>query len=107
MQFCSKCGTLIKLRNINQKNKFYCDCGQEIKINFEKIIIKEKTDSKKEIEIADNINRLAVHKNICKKCGHDRAELIEIGAMYGDESDVVRLKCGKCNHVENIGYKLV
>ena len=107
MQFCSKCGTLIKLKNPNPQNKFYCDCLQEIKLNSQDFIIKEKITPKKDIEIADNKNRLAVHKHICKKCGYDRAELIEIGVMYGDEADIVRFRCGKCGYVENIGYKSV
>jgi DNA-directed RNA polymerase subunit M/transcription elongation factor TFIIS len=107
MQFCSKCGTLIKLKNPTPQNKFYCDCGQEIKLNSEPVILKEKTIPKKNIEIGDNENRLAVHKHICKKCGYDKAELIYIGAMYGDEGDVIRFRCGKCGYVENIGEKTV
>ena len=106
MEFCSKCGTLIKLKNPNPQKKFYCDCGQEIKVQ-DNIILKEKIILKREIEIGDNKNTLAVHKHVCKKCGYDRAELIYIGAMYGDEGDIIRFRCGKCNHVENVGDKTV
>ena len=45
-------------------------------------------------------NIYATFPNICKKCGHDKAQVIELGIWYSDEAGVVRYKCGKCGFVE-------
>jgi len=107
MFFCTKCGKIIVLKSPSPqgKAKIECSCGNIFDVEKD-IILKEKITPGKEIEIADDENILAVHKHICKKCGYDRAELIEIGAMYGDEEDIVRYKCGKCGYVEQLAAKI-
>ena len=59
----------------------------------------------KHIEVMDGKNILAVHDFVCKKCGFDKAELIEISANYSDEDNIMRMKCGKCGHVEQLEGK--
>lgn len=53
-----------------------------------------------EIRIIDDNNSLAVYDHICKKCGHDKAEIIEKGQMYSDEDDIILYVCGKCGYTE-------
>jgi len=69
-------------------------------------IFSEKIKRKEEkIEIATEENRLAVYPHICKKCGYEKAQLIEIGIGVWDEDSVVRYKCGKCGFVEDVSEK--
>ena len=60
----------------------------------------------KRLEVADEKNLLAVHDHICKKCGYDQAELIEMSASYSDEDNTYRMKCGKCGFVEQLEGKV-
>ena len=106
MFFCTKCGKIIVFKSPNlQGKKAECSCGNIFVVNEEDFVLKEKTNNKA-IEVADDKNLLAVHKHVCRRCGHDKAQLIEIGAMYGDEEDIVRYKCGRCGHVEQLAAKI-
>ena len=58
------------------------------------------------LEVSDGINHLAVYDYLCKKCGHGKAEMLEIGAFYSDEDNVVKMKCGKCGFVERLEGKI-
>jgi ribosomal protein S27AE len=51
-------------------------------------------------------NYLAVHKHQCKKCGYDRAELIEMSCNYTDEDNIYQMKCGRCGYVEQLEGKV-
>ena len=76
-------------------------------LNQEKNVITTKNnDQAQRIEVADDKNILAVFNHKCKKCGHDKAEMLEIGAFYSDEDSVVRMKCGKCGLVEQLEGKV-
>ncbi len=37
--------------------------------------------------------------NTCEKCGHEYADVADLGAAWSDESDIHLFKCKKCNHV--------
>ncbi|MBT6006957.1 MAG: hypothetical protein HOG79_14655 [Prolixibacteraceae bacterium] len=58
------------------------------------------------IEVVSDENPLAVYNHKCKKCGHNKAELIEISCSYSDEDNTYRMKCGKCKHVERLEGKI-
>ena len=106
MRFCSKCKTILKIKNWGPKKIFYCDCGYEF-LSDDDIVLKDKINSKKEMEIIEDKNYgLDVHTHKCQKCGYNKAILIEIGAMYGDEAVIVRYKCGKCGNVEQLYDKI-
>lgn len=57
------------------------------------------------IRVSDGINHLAVHDHSCSKCNHDKAEMLEIAPMYSDEDPLVKMRCGKCNHVDILDGK--
>lgn len=46
----------------------------------------------------DNIHEGEIH--ICKKCGYDKAELIDLGERNTNENGVYIFKCLKCGHSE-------
>ncbi len=60
----------------------------------------------KRIQVADGKNILAVHDHLCPKCGHDKAELIEMSASYSDEDNSYRMRCGKCGFVVQLEGKV-
>ncbi len=106
--FCQTCGSLL----IPESNPYgkWLKCPQghpqpEIQTSSETIILKNANGSKR-IEVLDSKNVLAVHDNICKSCGYDKAELIEISCNYSDEDNIFRMKCGKCGFVEQLDGKV-
>jgi DNA-directed RNA polymerase subunit M/transcription elongation factor TFIIS len=48
----------------------------------------------------DDKNIYATFPHVCPKCGHDKAQVIELGIWYSDEAGVVRFKCGKCGFAD-------
>jgi len=50
--------------------------------------------------IIDDKNIYATYPHKCKKCGHDKAQVIDLGIWYSDEAGVIRFKCGKCGFAE-------
>ncbi len=65
----------------------------------------ENTEQAHEVEVVEQKNILAVHDHVCEKCGYTKAEMREIGAWYSDEDSVVKMKCGKCGHVQQLEGK--
>lgn len=106
--FCHTCGSLL----IPESNPYgkWLKCPQghlqpEIQTSSETMVLKN-IDGGKRIEVLDSKNVLAVHDHVCKNCGHDKAELIEMLANYADEDNLYKMKCGKCNHVELLDGKV-
>jgi len=56
--------------------------------------------------IVEDINDFAIYENKCKKCGHGKAQIIDVGVLYSDEDNLILLKCGKCGFSERIGRKV-
>jgi len=91
--FCPVCSKLL----ISNEGGLKCICGyisQEI-IGTEENSIKPSLKGEGFVE---DKNELATFPNTCKKCGHDQAQVIELGVWFGDEAGVVRYKCGKCGY---------
>jgi DNA-directed RNA polymerase subunit M/transcription elongation factor TFIIS len=71
-----------------------------------KIIEKEKIKHKdKGSGIVKEKDIFADYKHKCKKCGYEKAEVIDLGAQYSDENELIMLKCGKCGYTERIEKK--
>jgi DNA-directed RNA polymerase subunit M/transcription elongation factor TFIIS len=70
-------------------------------ITNEKIKEKELRSS----EIKDDKNVFATYLNKCKKCGHDKAQVLDMGIFYSDEDNLILLRCGNCGFSERIGRK--
>lgn len=99
MKFCPKCGSLLladKDKNLIRCSK--CDFSEEYS---DKLQMREKIKrSSSKIDVADDMNHLAVYDHRCKKCGYEKAQLIEKSALWTDEDDIVAWKCGKCGNIE-------
>ncbi len=103
LNFCKKCKSLMIPSKDSDKFFFKCSsCGFEDLGNLkskEKIFCPEKRG---EGSVEDK-NIFATYSNTCKKCGHDKAQVIDIGQFYTDEDHLIFIKCGKCGFVERFG----
>jgi DNA-directed RNA polymerase subunit M len=95
--FCDKCGKIMNIEN----NIAKCSCGFE-RVLEEGIHVSENIKQTPEIGkgFVKDKNELATFPHLCKKCGYDKAQLIELGVWFGDEAGVIRYKCGKCGYIE-------
>ena len=106
--FCKSCGSLLRPKSTPYGKWMACPHGHaQPELNQEKVEIKhQNVDQGKEIRVHDGKSYLAVYDHLCKKCGHNKAELVEIMPAYADE-DVTRLmKCGKCGYAEMLDGKV-
>ncbi len=106
--FCKTCGTLLQLKKTEYGRWMACPHGHaqpELNQEATKINLKNTKRGKK-ITVLENPNILAVYDHKCKRCGYEKAELIEISASYSDEDNTYRMKCGKCGFVEQLEGKV-
>lgn len=106
MDFCNNCGSLMYLFNEKGIAKSYCK-----KCNISKETISgsfKEQHSQKEIGkgIGSEENKLANYDNVCKKCRHIGAQIIDVGVLISDEDNLIMLKCGKCGFTERLGRKV-
>jgi DNA-directed RNA polymerase subunit M/transcription elongation factor TFIIS len=102
MEFCDKCGKPLQTRKDNEMDILigYCSCG------FKKLIAYNKSysDIQKKKEIGKGVlekqESTEGFPHVCKKCGFDKADVVELGIPYSDESAVFLFKCKKCSYVE-------
>ena len=105
--FCKTCGSLLKPKTTPYGKWLACPEGHpQGELNQDKNIISSKNPNLgKKIKVSDGINHLAVFDHKCKKCGYDKAEILELSASYSDEDNVTKMKCGKCGFVEQMEGK--
>ncbi len=89
---------------VSGNNVAKCLCGFEMPLNSHDHEVSSIESIKKQPEIGKGAvstkNKLATFPHECTKCGHDGAEVIDLGVWYGDEAGVIRYKCGKCGHTD-------
>lgn len=96
MMFCPKCGSILTLK---PNKKIGCNnCSYTTK--QKKLILKEKTDKAKKIEIIDKgIDVLPQTDIKCPKCGNDKAFYWLVQTRASDEGETQFFRCTKCNHI--------
>jgi DNA-directed RNA polymerase subunit M/transcription elongation factor TFIIS len=106
--FCKTCGTLLQLKKTDYGKWFACPNGHiQPKLEQSSVTHTQKNlNLAKPIEVTDDHNILAVHDHVCSKCGHTKAELIEISCSYSDEDNCYRMRCGKCKQIDILEAKL-
>ncbi len=106
--FCKTCGTLLVLKKTHYGKWMGCPNGHmQPELNQEaKALVTQNIHQGKKIEVLSGENPLAVHSHKCKRCGHEKAELIEISPWYSDEDSIFRMKCGSCGYVEQLEGKV-
>lgn len=105
--FCKTCGRILTPKTTPYGKWMACpDEHPQPELNQEQKILTTKHKPVEGISVSDGRNILAVHHHKCKKCGYDKAELIEIAPFYSDEDFITRMKCGKCGHTEQLEGKI-
>lgn len=66
----------------------------------------EDTEFFEKGKISKEGNEFATYRHKCSKCGYDKAEIIDLGAQYSDENNLVLLRCGKCGWSERVSGKV-
>ena len=89
------------------KDNFICiSCGFKIRgkdlIEIEKI---PRTKNIKEGVVKDK-NIFADYPFRCKKCGYNKAEVVERPPYVSDEDSLTFVRCGKCKHTEQLAKKI-
>ncbi len=101
--FCDKCGKISKIEKIDNKRVVRCSCGfekqleehHEVSSTENMPIVPEKGKG-----AVSGKNQLATFPHTCKKCGYDKAQVIDLGVWFSDEAGVIRYRCGKCGFTE-------
>ena len=107
LKFCQRCKSLMSPHKANGENFLKClscDLIHEMDDSFLKTSEIIKKDELGE-GVKDNKNIFATYLNKCKKCGYDKAQILDMGIFYSDEDNLILLKCGKCGFSEKIGRK--
>jgi len=66
-----------------------------------RLVFSEKTKKIEKGEgIFENNDETSGFPHKCPKCGHDEADVVDLGAPYSDESNIFLFKCKKCGHVK-------
>ncbi|MBU2612451.1 MAG: hypothetical protein KKB62_01900 [Nanoarchaeota archaeon] len=103
--FCRECK---KILPPHSKEIIICpNCGLAQGIEkglVSKEVVKKEVQKGKGISEEENIYANYPHK--CKKCGYEKAQIIDMGIKYSDEDNLIFLKCGKCGFSERIGRKV-
>lgn len=101
MEFCPVCRRLLFVKEEDGKKIGYCICGFKrmsgISIESKDFTIE---NNKKELRDGNTFsNDSESYNNICKKCGFDKADVIDFGES-NDESSVYLIKCRNCGYTE-------
>lgn len=105
--FCKTCGSLLRPKKTKYGKWMSCPNGHTQPELVQKVeTTTEKNENLKKIEVIGDKNILAVYDHKCKKCGYDKAELIEISCSYSDEDNIYRMKCGKCGFIKQLEGKI-
>ena len=107
ISFCKKCKNILPPENSEKNLIIVCpNCRTEQK---RKSFLISKESIKKDVErgkgAREKINPYANYQHICKKCGYDKAHVMDMGARYCDEDTLILLRCGKCGASERVGRK--
>ncbi|MBP7708250.1 hypothetical protein KA107_01075 [Candidatus Pacearchaeota archaeon] len=106
MEFCKNCNSILFYFNELGKVKTYCKkCKLAKEGESTSFSEKHKIEKKGEGFIHSG-NPSANYNHICKKCGHEGCEIIDVGILISDEDNLIMLKCGKCGFSERFGRKV-
>jgi len=99
LEFCPSCKRLLQFGEWKGKQVGKCECGfiRTVGINIqseEKSNLQEIGSGVLENNFKDGFNFS------CKKCGHDKADVRDMGEILGNEKSVTLFTCLKCGSVE-------
>ena len=86
--------------------EFKCSrCGA---VEKGELVSREEISKKQDIGkgVVEDKNVFADFHHVCKKCGYDKAEVIERQPYVSDEDSLTFVRCGKCKHTEQLAKKI-
>lgn len=107
MKFCSKCGSLMVLRNQDNHSKIWvclsCGFSEKLDESTSIVISREIEHSEREriivVSNKDEVETLPVTKAICPRCGWGEAYYWLVQTRRADEPPTRFFRCTKCKHV--------
>lgn len=113
MRFCDECNSLLKPQKNNESNQteLFCKgCGETYLLKEEDKSFKKTSNIKIEnIEnlIITNKDEFASIVNMyCPKCENNKCYFFEMPPLFGDEENVIKYQCVKCNYTFRDGGKI-
>jgi len=100
IQFCERCGKMLKISEKNNRKMGNCSCGFEKEINSETNFAEKTKKIEKGEGVFENKEEKEGFPHRCKKCGHEQSDIHDLGAPYSDETNIYLFRCKKCGHVE-------
>lgn len=100
MLFCPECGTLLVPKEDGKKTILKCQNCNYSNVENEEILLHEKVEKKKKIEVVDenDIETLPKTDEECPKCGNKEAYYWSVQTRAGDEAETRFFQCTKCGH---------
>jgi DNA-directed RNA polymerase subunit M/transcription elongation factor TFIIS len=107
IEFCPDCGSPFERTKLSDKTFFTCSrCGLRKEADSELVAKEELTKEVKGEGSVDDKDEFADYEHECKKCGHNKVRIMDMGIFYSDEDNLILLKCGKCGFSERVGKKV-
>ncbi len=106
MKFCPRCKKILIPEKKEKEFFISCRCGFSEKVEKGTEIPEKFSLNERGKGFVKGENEFAIYENVCKKCGYNKAQIIDMGVFYGDEDNLILLKCGRCNFSERIGKKV-
>jgi DNA-directed RNA polymerase subunit M/transcription elongation factor TFIIS len=111
LNFCEKCSGILVPRIMDNETLLLCNrCGwfkilKDTKIEITSNERVSQEDKKGEGVASKQDHLIEGYHNVCKKCGHEFAEILDAGIRISDEDNLILLRCLKCGASLRIGRK--
>ncbi len=99
MEFCPKCGKLLKGKEENGKTVMVCTaCGFKKSAGDESVETEELKKEKADVAVSEGEPNLPKTDKECPKCGHKKAYYWMEQTRSADEAPTRFYRCTKCGH---------
>ena len=100
IKFCDVCGEILKPIKLETSEVVgICEQGH-IDSSFNLEFSQELKMVEKGEGVINEEEETLGFPHTCKKCGHEECDVTDLGAFYGDESNIYLYKCRKCKYTE-------
>lgn len=100
LQFCPVCKALLNINFENGSNIATCRCGFSRKNGLDLTSVDKGARELRGEGVISSQGIVEGIDFVCKKCGYNKAELIDLGERNTNENGVSLYRCLKCGHNE-------
>lgn len=109
IHFCEKCSGMLVPRISNEETLLLCNrCGWFKIIEGASNILKVQSTFSHETKGQGVVDKSLLNKGYkhkCKFCDNEDVEILDAGARYSDEDNLILLRCLRCGASERLGRK--